>query len=216
MRGSTETGNPAATSAPSPHIEKGAVHRGFADPVRESQTCFRALLTAMAHPGRVVALDSVLAAPAPLASASYALCLSLLDLDTPIWLDGGAARKSVIDTLRFHCGAPIVAEPGRARFAIIANAFGLPRLDSFALGSDERPEDSATLLIQLDRLREGSGWRLAGPGIAREACLDAEGLSPRFVEDWQRNHAMFPRGVDAIFICDTYIAALPRSIRLEG
>ncbi|WP_312948014.1 phosphonate C-P lyase system protein PhnH, partial [Stutzerimonas kunmingensis] len=57
----------------------------FADPVLDAQNCFRAALKALAEPGTRQPLVSV-AAVDHLQAAGYALCLSLLDNDTPLWL----------------------------------------------------------------------------------------------------------------------------------
>ena len=65
----------------------GTIAPGFADPVFDSQATFRAALDALARPGRVAALPPVLTPPAPLNPATAALCLTLADLDTPLWLD---------------------------------------------------------------------------------------------------------------------------------
>ena len=45
--------------------------------------------------------------------------------------------------------------------------------------------------------------------------LTADGLPADFVAVWQRNHALFPRGVDLILCAGTPLAALPRSVSIE-
>src|SRR5262249_60143642 len=67
-----------------------SVRRGFVEPVLESQRVFRRVLDAMAHPGRIVRIDSFIDAPVPLAPATAAVCLTLLDFETPLWLDAAA------------------------------------------------------------------------------------------------------------------------------
>jgi alpha-D-ribose 1-methylphosphonate 5-triphosphate synthase subunit PhnH len=186
---------------------------GFDDPVRGSQAAFRAVLDAMAHPGRIVALPGLLggAPPAPLGAAAAALALTLCDIDTPVWLD--AAASSAAGYLAFHCGAPLAASPAGARFAIIADVAALPPLDGFALGSDEYPERSATLVVEVADLTCERGVVLHGPGIHGEARLGVTGLRARF---WQERAALaelFPRGIDVVFTCGLRLAALPRSTR---
>ena len=190
------------------------VHPGFADPVLDSQRAFRAVLDAMAHPGRVVTATAP-GTPAPLGSAAAAVCLTLLDFDTPVWLDAAAATAEVVDYLRFHCGMVLVEAPAAARFVLIADATGMPSLDDFDAGTDERPDLSATVVVQVAGLTQGRGYRLTGPGIEGEARLEVAG-APGLGEVARANAARFPRGVDFILCAGERLAALPRTTRVEG
>ncbi len=190
------------------------VHPGFADPVLDSQRVFRAVLDAMAHPGRVVT-TAPLAAPPPLDAATAAVCLTVLDFETPIWLDPAAATADVVAFLRFHCGAPLVEVPATARFAVIADAARMPPIDAFEPGTDERPDLSATLVVQVGGLAGGRGARLTGPGIEGEARLEVSD-APRLWPALRTNAARFPRGVDVVLCSGAQLAALPRTTHVEG
>ncbi|HEY4174083.1 MAG TPA: phosphonate C-P lyase system protein PhnH, partial [Rhodopila sp.] len=63
---------------------------GFADSVADAQSCFRAVLNAMARPGHIHTVSGV-SAPAPLCNAAAAVLLTLADHETPLWLDPAAA-----------------------------------------------------------------------------------------------------------------------------
>ena len=91
---------------------------GFADPVHDAQRCFRTIMNAMARPGTLQAIETGgLKPPAPLTPVAAAIALTLVDYDTPVWLDGPFARSEAVKTfLRFHTGAPIVSEPVEAAF----------------------------------------------------------------------------------------------------
>ena len=91
---------------------------GFADPVLDSQACFRAVLDALSHPGRIATL-AALDSPPPLDPATAAVVLTLVDAESPLWLDdaAGAAR----DWIGFHCGAALVPQ-ARAAFGLSAAA----------------------------------------------------------------------------------------------
>jgi alpha-D-ribose 1-methylphosphonate 5-triphosphate synthase subunit PhnH len=189
------------------------VRPGFADPVLASQQTFRAVLGAMAHPGRVVSVQGP-DAPSPLGPAAAAVCLTLLDFDTPLWLDPAAATADVVSYVRFHCGAPLVDTPGAARFALVVDPAGLASFDAFDPGTDERPDLSATLVVQVDHLGGEGGARLRGPGIEDQTSLTVSG-APWLWDAVRVNAARFPRGVDVILCAGARLAALPRTIRVE-
>ena len=186
----------------------------FADPVLDCQRTFRAVLDATAHPGRGVDVDAALAAPPPLGAAAAAVALTLFDFDTPVWLDPGVEVEAR-EWLTFHTGAPIVDDPGRAAFALVVDPVRLPALDAFDRGTDERPERSTTLVMQVEVLESGGGRRLTGPGIVDAAHLVARGVPDSVWNALRENHALFPRGVDVIFTAGARLAAVPRTTRVE-
>jgi alpha-D-ribose 1-methylphosphonate 5-triphosphate synthase subunit PhnH len=187
---------------------------GFADPVRGAQASFRVILDALAHPGRIEKLPVGLAAtpPAPLGVAAAAIALTLCDIDTPIWLDAPLAAASRY--LSFHCGAPAAPNPAHASFAFATNSAALPSLESFALGSDEYPDRSTTLVIEVGGLIPDRGIRLVGPGIRSEALLSALGLPAHFWEERAALAELLPRGLDIILVSGAELAALPRWARV--
>ncbi len=181
---------------------------GFADPVLDAQGCFRAAIEALSRPGRVLRVPAPPPCPAPLAPAAAALLLALCDAETTVrLLDAEAARG----WLRFHAGCP-EAPPGEARFVLAAGA--MPDLAALAQGSDEAPQDSATLILQVSALEEGGGMRLRGAGIEREHGLRAAGLPRDFPARWAANRARFPRGVDLFLCCGDRLAGIPRATEI--
>jgi alpha-D-ribose 1-methylphosphonate 5-triphosphate synthase subunit PhnH len=183
---------------------------GFADPVGDAQAIFRAVLDAMARPGKLQRVGAGLAAPAPLDCATAAVLLTLIDNETPLWVDPVADASRA--WLAFHCGAAITDVVGDASFAL---ALSLPDLIALSSGSDEAPEDSATLILQVGALGNGARYRLAGPGLREPAILAVDGLPGHFVAAWRQNHALYPRGVDVILCSGTTLTALPRSVTIE-
>lgn len=184
---------------------------GFADPVTDAQACFRAVLDAMARPGRLNDVKLGLIAPAPLDQATAAVLLTLLDGDTPVWLDpeAAAARAWIL----FHCGAPLVEPPADAAFAV---ALSMPDLAALSSGSHEAPEDGATLILQIPALGRGRDYRLSGPGLRESCILAVAGLPEDFDAAWQRNHARFPRGIDLVLCAGKTLTALPRTVTVEA
>ncbi|MGE7992670.1 phosphonate C-P lyase system protein PhnH [Pseudomonas sp. NPDC089554] len=186
----------------------------FADPVLDAQRSFRVALKALANPGQPQALASAYL-PAPLSGlhpATYALCLALLDGDTPLWLAPAFDTPAIRANLGFHCGCPIVAERSQARFALL-NASGLDDLNGFDSGSDRYPDQSCTLLVQLPALDGGALTQWQGPGIREQQPV----ALPVATEFWRERAARqaFPRGLDLLFIAGEQLLGLPRSTRID-
>ena len=201
---------------------------GFDDPVIGSQAVFRGLLDAMARPGRPIPLAPARllvepSVPAPLSAEAALACLTLLDVDTCLWLDGPAAASEALRRyLAFHCGCPIVAEPAAADFALVTDPRAMPPLRAFGQGDAEYPDRSTTVILQIQILSGGAGEALEtgvvlrGPGIETSRRFAVAPLPPGFWDQVRANRARFPRGVDLVFVAPGAVAALPRSTRIEN
>lgn len=196
-------------------MDLSSIGPGFADPVLDSQAAFRGCLSALATPGAMVALGAGLEAVPGLHPAASALLLALLDQDTRLWLSPGAAASRVAASLKFHTGCSLAAAPREADFALVASPAELPPLDAFSAGSQEYPERSATVVLQVPELTAG-GWTLTGPGIRGEAGLGVPALGADFLAQWEHNHARFPRGIDLYLSCGERLCGLPRTTRIAG
>ena len=148
---------------------------GFSAPGDDAQLVFRAALTALSEPGRIMQLPAALAAGLPVGSAALGLLLALADGDTPLWLD--AAARAAEPYLRFHTGAPIVSRLDAAAFALVTDTARCPPLDAFDGGSEDFPDRSTTVIIEVAHLAEGGPLALRGPGIAGRRNLTVEGWS---------------------------------------
>ena len=188
---------------------------GLADPAHDAQRLFRAVLDAFAYPGRIVSLPDPPAGPGKISPASAAYLLTLIDRDTPLWLAPEFDLPAVQDFVRFHTGAPIVADRCEAAFGVLAHDTAAS-LDGFAIGTDPYPDRSATVVIEVPVLGAGTGRRWRGPGIAGESIVAVGGLGADFWQAWAANHALFPCGVDIVFAAGSQLLALPRSIAVEG
>jgi alpha-D-ribose 1-methylphosphonate 5-triphosphate synthase subunit PhnH len=182
---------------------------GFADPVPDAQQCFRAVLDAMSHPGRITGVTG-LTAPSPLGAAAAAVVLTLVDHETPLWL--GPAAAMARQWIEFHCGAKVVTDPGQCAFALTT---ALPTLHRFPAGSHESPETSATIICQIDSFVAGRTFRLHGPGLSEPLALSVDGLPDDFVSIWQRNRRLFPCGIDLILCAGDRLVAFPRTVAIE-
>ena len=183
---------------------------GFIDPVAGAQQSFRAILAAMSRPGSLHASGADLTPPACLNPATASVLLTLTDGETSLWLDPAlAAARGWIE---FHCGTRFSETPEQAGFVL---ATALPDLGTLNAGTDDGPEDAATIIVQVAALGDGMAYRLSGPGIAETAELRVRGLPDDFIHIWRRNHALYPRGVDVVLCAGNQLTALPRSVRIE-
>ena len=194
------------------------IEGGFADAALGSQSVFRAVMDAMAMPGTVRPLPALVTPPAPLSPVAAAVALTLVDADTPVWLDPPLARVAAVrEWLEFQSGAPVVDRPAEAHFALIAEPASMPSLENFAQGSQNYPDRSATLILQVDGFDAGERLVLEGPGIEATQRLAAHPMPRHFCEQWRQNNARFPRGVDLVLAGPDAVVALPRTTRIaEG
>lgn len=187
-----------------------AIGAAFRDPVLDAQRSFRALLAAMAEPGKPHRLAAPLEAPAAISQATAILLLTLADQDTPIWIQPSFGDAPA-DYVRFHTGARDSGSPAEARFAVISGREPAPPLESFPTGEEHYPDRSATVIVEVQALEGGARQLISGPGIRTERAVAPSGLRDGFWHEVALNHARFPLGIDLILACGTSIMALPRS-----
>lgn len=193
-----------------------AIDGGFADPVFNAQTVFRAVMDAMARPGTIQPLPGLARPPEPLVSTAGAVALTLCDNDTPVWLDHALKTAPAIKAwLGFHSGAPLANTPADAHFALVAAPAEMMALDGFSQGTQEYPDRSTTLVLQVGDFTSGTPLLLEGPGIETTATIAPARMPRHFVEQWKQNNQRFPRGVDLILAGPDGIACLPRTTRVK-
>ena len=187
---------------------------GFADKVLSAQTTFRSVMDAMARPGTVCRVTAGVGTPSSLMRGTAAIALTLFDHDTPIWLDRSmAATPDIAKWLKFHSGAPVIADCSVCSFAL-SHGCELPAFDRFSLGNNEYPDRSTTLILQVESLSEGRVYELCGPGIDGTAILRAVIEPDDLFELLAINATLFPRGLDVMLVHDDAVVAIPRTTRL--
>lgn len=192
----------------------GRLLAGFEDPVGGAQATFRAALRALATPGRAQPVNAACGVPPGLSAAMTALLLTLVDVDTPVWLPA-AIDEGVRQFLRFHCACPLVSDPGQARFAAVPAGFQAPPMEELDAGDPAYPDQSCTLLLDVASLSAGLAVTLSGPGIEHAQPLSVSGLPAGFWRQWQVNHRRFPLGVDVLLTQGGQVCGLPRTTRVE-
>lgn len=188
---------------------------GFADPVFESQSAFKAVMDAMARPGSIEDIKAVALPPAPLGAAAGAIALALCDHDTPVHLSPAMIDAGVQAWLAFHTGALITGERSEAAFAFVEAGASLPPLSTFAVGSQEYPDRSTTIVFELPALTGGPTLLLEGPGIDGINEIAPMGLPQHFESMWAENGALYPRGSDLVLAAGNQILCLPRTTKIR-
>jgi alpha-D-ribose 1-methylphosphonate 5-triphosphate synthase subunit PhnH len=183
----------------------------FAEPVFGAQAVFRTVMDCMARPGTVGQITTHAKPPLPLGAAAGAVALTLCDHDTPVWLTPQLAKSKMPGWLAFHTGATIATEKQDARFAFVERGAIVPGFGLFCQGTQEYPDRSTTILVEIDAFEGGRPLVLAGPGIEDEARIAPKGLPDTFLSLAQANRALFPRGVDLILVAEDQIVCLPRT-----
>ena len=191
-----------------------ALTGGFSEPVFHAQSIFKMLMDGMARPGTIQAVAPDITPPAPLGIAAGAIALTLCDHDTPVWLSSGLAKSTVPEWLGFHTGAPIVQEKAEARFAFAEHGVTLSSFGLFAPGTQDYPDRSTTLVIELAQLEGGRALALTGPGIQTVTEIAPAGLPDTFLRLWTENRALFPRGIDIVLTAGRRFLCLPRTTKI--
>ena len=185
---------------------------GFIDITRDSQKTFRTLLEALSEPGLAREMTVAITPPEGITKPCAAACLTVLDLETVVWLQPGFS-EDVQSWLRFHTGCRFTSALGEASFAIVHSLAEIA-LSDLCWGSAEMPELSATLLAQVPALQSDRKVVLTGPGILGERTVSLA-LPIRFWQDWLLNHAAYPRGVDLFLFDDRAVMGLPRTTSVQ-
>jgi alpha-D-ribose 1-methylphosphonate 5-triphosphate synthase subunit PhnH len=188
---------------------------GFEEPVFQAQETFRLVMNAMAMPGTVGQLTRPAHAPEPFNAASASFLLTLCDYETPVFLSESFKQNDIEGWASFHAGVPLTDLVSRARFAFVANAGEMPHFTAFAQGTDEYPDRSATIVLQVPSLEGGAKLKLTGPGIKDGSVIQPHGLPERFAAAWAENGALYPRGIDLVVTCGTQLICLPRTTKIR-
>ncbi|MCJ8055052.1 phosphonate C-P lyase system protein PhnH [Shinella curvata] len=184
---------------------------GFQEPVFQAQAVFRTLMDCMARPGTIGAIAATVTPPKPLTPAAGAIALTLCDHDTTVWLTPALAASALPGWLAFNAGAVLADERQNARFAFIEKGAMLPNFCLFAQGTQEYPDLSTTLVVEIEAFEGGRPLVLKGPGIRTQEEIAPVGLPDMFPQFWAENRQKFPRGVDLILVAGDKIICLPRT-----
>lgn len=169
----------------------------IADPAAHDHFVFRAVLAALAHPGRRFDL--------PVGDGALEVVWSLYETRTP--LCGVGPWELPPDA----CEVDI----GQAELLLVAGTSSGGLIDDAFRGTEVQPELAATVLYSVGGDAPATSVRLSGPGVdgelATNLALDAEELAARALAC-----AELPLGIDCLIAtADGGLVGLPRTTRVE-
>lgn len=196
---------------------------GFSDISLGSQSVFRAALEALSYPGRPVELEVTFEAPKAAHASSSGLLLALLEPGSLLWLSPSLVHTDAATWIVFHTDCKITPNQHEADFAWIKHWDEMPALEGFAQGTDEYPDHSTTCVLDIAGPSATTivtpASILTGPGIVSTSTIELLAATPAqaegFAEQWAKNHASFPRGIDLFFATSTGLIGLPRTTRIQ-
>ncbi|GEO85387.1 MULTISPECIES: phosphonate C-P lyase system protein PhnH [Alphaproteobacteria] len=191
-----------------------ALTGGFAEPVHHAQSVFRMMMDCLSRPGTIKSILPEVEPPKPMGIAAGAIALTLLDHDTPVWLTQGLAKSTAAEWISFHTGAPLTREKSEARFAFAEAGASLSSFGLFATGTQEYPDRSTTIVLEVTSLENGAPLRLTGPGIRDSTAVSPQGLPEMFLRQWADNRTLFPRGIDVVLTAGHQMLGLPRTCKI--
>jgi alpha-D-ribose 1-methylphosphonate 5-triphosphate synthase subunit PhnH len=188
---------------------------GFEKPVFQSQSVFKALMDGMARPGTTQVLDGGALPPSPMGIGAGAIALTLCDHDTPVYLSMPLVEAGVPGWLAFQTGALVTDDRTEVQFAFLDRATPLPPLSTFAAGTQEYPDRSTMIVLEVPAFRCGQDYILSGPGIQQCVAINITGLPAPFEGLWRENNGLYPRGVDLVLVAGLEMICLPRTARIR-
>jgi alpha-D-ribose 1-methylphosphonate 5-triphosphate synthase subunit PhnH len=177
-----------------------------------SQRTFRALLEALAHPGRIVPLPAQVTGEAP---PALAVPLALADLGQAVAVVGTDARRwaeRLSDTTSCSIGAAAEADQ-----VVVLDGATAALVGSLRRGTPLAPEQGCRLTLGCATLGEGDlRLGLEGPGVADRTEVLVSGVPAEVIEALVAANASFPAGIDTFLIsAGGQVVGLPRSLTID-
>jgi phosphonate C-P lyase system protein PhnH len=168
-----------------------------ADPAAHDHFVFRAVLAALAHPGRRFDL--------PVGDGALEIIRSLYETRTPLW------RVGAWELPGDACDVDI----GQAQLLLVAATSSGGAIGDAFRGTEVQPELAATVIYEAGSQAPVTPVRLSGPGVDGELstslALDADELACRALAC-----AEPPLGIDCLIVAaDGGVVGLPRTTRVE-
>jgi len=181
----------------------------------DAQLVFRKVLDAMARPGKVAKLPDIPLNPPAENKYPFLILFTLLDHEVGFEVLG--AKNNAEEISRYIASNTGSSETSleNADFVLIYGGSSGGRIHEMKRGTLEYPDESVTLIYDVERIGTGMLLMISGPGIRAERKVAIDGIEEEEIRDMVRVNSEFPLGVDAIFSdrCGN-ILAMPRSTKV--
>jgi alpha-D-ribose 1-methylphosphonate 5-triphosphate synthase subunit PhnH len=169
------------------------------------QQVFRGLMEVMSRPGKIINL----AVLSDNASPARALLATLLDAEVNL-----CDHHALLDESDWPLLQTEKVAVEHARYILCR---GESTIDfEPMLGELSSPEHSATIVLVVENLSEGSNHlSLRGPGVKSEISVKIAGLNRDWLTQREQWISSFPLGVDLLLVDDSQLMALPRTTKIE-
>ena len=169
------------------------------------QQVFRALMEVMSRPGKIANLAELTDNAMP----ARALLATLLDAEVNLCDHHGLLDESDWPLLQAE---KRVAE--HANYILYRGDNGVDFEP--LLGELSSPEHSATIILLVENLSEGSSQlTLSGPGVNGDVLVKLSGLNRDWLNQREEWISSFPLGVDLLLVDGSHVMALPRTTKIE-
>jgi len=186
------------------------------DLIFDSQRIFRALLDAMANPGRIVTLPEIDIEPPGANRYPLLLLMTLLDHEVSFCVLGGA-HTQVTEYLKTNTGGK-ESRLENSDFILVYGGSSHGLIQRARVGTLEYPDESATVIYDAGSIGDDRGGvllELSGPGIADKRMIGASGIEENEIEDVLAMQD-YPLGLDLIFSDRAgRMVCIPRSTTVE-
>jgi len=184
----------------------------------DAQLVFRKVLDAMARPGKVVNLSDISLNPPAENKYPFLILFTLLDHEVGFKVLGAKNKGDTEEMSRYITSNTGGRESSleNADFILIYGGSSGGRMHEMKRGTLEYPDESTTLIYDVERIGTGMLLTISGPGIRDERKMAIDGIKEEEIRDMVRVNSEFPLGIDVIF-SDRYgnIIALPRSMKVR-
>ncbi|MDX1737749.1 MAG: phosphonate C-P lyase system protein PhnH [Alphaproteobacteria bacterium] len=202
------------------------IFSGLNNPVHDTAQTFRQLMTVIAEPGKIERLNMACDHPTALSKATSLILLTLLDMDTQLYLAPKYNLPEIRDFFTVQTGTKLVSKIEQAHFVLIDQNTDIDVYRELSIGNPEYPDQSATLIIQseqtdallteVDTNKPPSIAIASGPGIQSSREILLPDLPNDFLIWRDQKNSNFPCGFDMIFTQQSDIFALPRTTKVEN